>query len=244
MHGGGNVEFAVLADVDNDGRALEIVAQQNGTPQAWFEVRGGAWVKHVVSDRTYGHGIGVGDVNGDKRNDILTPRGWLEAPADPRTGPWTYHAAWESINAPPAPAPTGQPVAAPPSSSATATRPSARGGARLHARARRQRRWPQRHRHGSRSRLRRVLVRAGRRRQVDAPFDRQRLVARPCVDAGRSQSRRPPGSRHRQALHGAQRHRSGRTRAARRVLVRVPAAPAVIDRETRARRRRWNGSGT
>ena len=77
----------MLADIDNDGRALEIVAQQNGTPQAWFEVRDGAWVKHVVSDRTYGHGIGVGDVNGDGRNDILTPRGWLEAPADPRTGP-------------------------------------------------------------------------------------------------------------------------------------------------------------
>jgi len=28
-------------------------------------------------------------MNGDSRNDILTPRGWLEAPADPRrrTGP-------------------------------------------------------------------------------------------------------------------------------------------------------------
>ena len=100
---GGNVEFAVLGDMDNDGRAVEVVAQQNGTPQAWFEVKNGAWIKHVVSDRTYGHGIGVGDVNGDKRNDILTPRGWLEAPADPRTGPWTYHAAWESINVPPVP---------------------------------------------------------------------------------------------------------------------------------------------
>jgi hypothetical protein len=96
---GGNVEFAVLGDIDNDGRALEIVAQQNGTPQAWFEARDGAWVRHVVSDRTYGHGIGVGDVNGDRRNDILTPRGWLEAPADPRSGNWTFHPAWAVANA-------------------------------------------------------------------------------------------------------------------------------------------------
>ena len=53
----------------------------------------------MVSDRSYGHGIGFGDVNKDGRNDILTPRGWLEAPADPRAaGSWTYHPAWESVN--------------------------------------------------------------------------------------------------------------------------------------------------
>jgi hypothetical protein len=124
ISGGGNVEFAVMADVDNDGRALEIVAQQNGTPQAWFEVRNGAWVKHVVSDRTYGHGIGVGDVNGDKRNDILTPRGWLEAPADPRSGPWTYHTAWEGANAPlPPPASAGQAPPPPPQTGQPAAPP-------------------------------------------------------------------------------------------------------------------------
>ena len=37
--------------------------------------------------------------------------------------------------------------------------------------------------------------------------DRQRVVAGARVDAGRSQRRRPAGSRHRQALHGAQRQR-------------------------------------
>jgi hypothetical protein len=103
IHTGFNVEFAILADVDNDGRANEVVAQENGTGQAWYEVRNKAWVAHVVSDRTYGHGIGAGDVNGDQRADILTPRGWLEAPADPRTGPWTFHPGWEAINLPPTP---------------------------------------------------------------------------------------------------------------------------------------------
>ena len=80
---GFNVEFAILADINNDGRAHEILAQENGTGQAWYEVKDKGWAKHVVSDRSYGHGIGAGDVNKDGRTDILTPRGWLEAPADP-----------------------------------------------------------------------------------------------------------------------------------------------------------------
>ncbi|MDP9324616.1 MAG: VCBS repeat-containing protein [Acidobacteriota bacterium] len=114
IHTGFNIEFAVLADIDNDGKATEVVAQENGTPQAWYEAKNGAWLMHVVSDRSYGHGIGAGDVNGDGRTDILTPRGWLEAPSDPRAGNWAFHPDWESINvalpidgaaAPPAPAP-------------------------------------------------------------------------------------------------------------------------------------------
>ena len=81
---GFNIEFAILADLDNDGKALELLAQENGTPQSWYEVQGVArGSEHVVSDRSYGHGIGAGDVNKDGRTDILTPRGWLEAPAGP-----------------------------------------------------------------------------------------------------------------------------------------------------------------
>jgi FG-GAP-like repeat len=113
IHDGFNVEFAVLADLDNDGKAHEVVAQENGTGQAWYEARNGAWIAHVVSDRSYGHGIGVGDVNKDGRNDILTPRGWLEAPADPRAANWTFHPDWESINLPAAPAATPPPAGAP-----------------------------------------------------------------------------------------------------------------------------------
>lgn len=114
VHTGFNVEFAVLADIDNDGRANEVVAQENGTGQAWYEVRDRAWIAHVVSDRTYGHGIGAGDVNGDARTDILTPRGWLEAPSDPRSGPWTFHPAWEAVNPPQTPSAAPLKEGAPP----------------------------------------------------------------------------------------------------------------------------------
>lgn len=100
-----NVEFAVLADMDNDGSAREILAQENGTGQAWYEARHGRWVRHVVSETSYGHGIGAGDVNGDGRTDILTPAGWLEAPADPRAAAvWAFHEAWGDLNIPVPPA--------------------------------------------------------------------------------------------------------------------------------------------
>jgi len=122
IHEGFNIEFALLVDLDNDGKAQEVLAQENGTGQAWYEVKDKAWVPHVVSDRSYGHGIGAGDVNGDKRNDILTPRGWLEAPADPRAGNWTFHPDWEAINVPATPSTgSGQaPAATPPKPEAPA----------------------------------------------------------------------------------------------------------------------------
>jgi hypothetical protein len=81
----GPTEFAFLVDLNDDGKALEILPQFTGAgnaPFTWYELQAGKWVKHVVSSRSYGHGIGAGDINGDKRNDIITPAGWLEAPAD------------------------------------------------------------------------------------------------------------------------------------------------------------------
>jgi hypothetical protein len=93
----GPTEFAFLVDLDNDGRALEVLPQFTGAakaPLTWYEVVNGKWQKHVVSGQSYGHGIGAGDVNGDKRNDIITPAGWLEAPADVRApGEWVLHSA-------------------------------------------------------------------------------------------------------------------------------------------------------
>ena len=111
----GPTEFAFLVDLNNDGKALEILPQFTGAakaPLAWYEVADGKWVKHVVSSRSYGHGIGAGDMNGDKRNDIITPAGWLEAPADVRAaGEWTMHEAdWANPANVPLPDPTPPPT--------------------------------------------------------------------------------------------------------------------------------------
>jgi hypothetical protein len=91
------VEFMFLVDIVGGGKARELLPQFGGkdSPTAWFELKDGAFVKHVVSEKSYGHGIGAGDVNGDGRTDIITPKGWFEAPADPRTGVWKFHADFD-----------------------------------------------------------------------------------------------------------------------------------------------------
>ena len=87
------IEFAFLVDLDKDGKAHEILPEFGDpkAPLAWFELKNHTFVKHIVSDKSYGHGIGAGDVNGDGRTDIITPKGWFEAPRDVRSGQWVFH---------------------------------------------------------------------------------------------------------------------------------------------------------
>ncbi len=40
----------------------------------------------------YNHGLGVGDLNGDGRADLLEKRGWWEQPVSLGEGEWTFHA--------------------------------------------------------------------------------------------------------------------------------------------------------
>lgn len=93
---GWSVEFMFLVDLNNDGKALELLPQfgGRGAPTAWYEFRDGRFVRRIVAKEAFGHGIGAGDVNGDGRADILTPRGWLEAPSGSDDAPWAFHQEW------------------------------------------------------------------------------------------------------------------------------------------------------
>ena len=119
-------EFALLVDLNNDGQARELLPQfdRPAAPLKWYELRRGQWVAHQVSDHSYGHGIGAGDINGDGRADILTPRGWFEAPTDPSAGTWAWHDT-DWYQHPIAPAGAARGVAAPPAAAAAGTPPPA-----------------------------------------------------------------------------------------------------------------------
>jgi len=58
----------------------------------------GTWTFHAVSEQVapkrFGHGLGIGDVNGDGRKDILHAEGWYEQPAtDAEDSRWRHHPA-------------------------------------------------------------------------------------------------------------------------------------------------------
>ncbi|MDG2029996.1 MAG: VCBS repeat-containing protein [Phycisphaerales bacterium] len=89
----GNMETAILSDVDADG-TLDVLPNVIGRT-VWYELSDGELIRHVVSEDRGGHGIGLGDVNGDGRPDLLGPEGWFEAPGDPLTMPWKHHAEWD-----------------------------------------------------------------------------------------------------------------------------------------------------
>ncbi|MGN6985919.1 hypothetical protein ACTHSL_14250, partial [Neisseria sp. P0008.S010] len=49
-------------------------------------------VSEQITDKKFGHGLGVGDVDGDGLLDIIHSRGWFEQPDHPATqGRWPTH---------------------------------------------------------------------------------------------------------------------------------------------------------
>ncbi len=90
----GNFECGDLCDLTGEGKVQHILPH---VPQTmWYELVTGAdgkrsFAKHVVSEKQWDYGGGVGDVNGDGRTDIVRPGAWYEAPADPRKGIWKEH---------------------------------------------------------------------------------------------------------------------------------------------------------
>jgi len=95
----GTSEAAAAVDLSGDG--VPDILPNATNVVVWYEVakkaggKGVEFKKHDFGTEAAGHGVGSGDINGDGRVDLLTPKGWFEAPADPARDTWTWHADWD-----------------------------------------------------------------------------------------------------------------------------------------------------
>jgi hypothetical protein len=91
-------ESPLYVDVDRDGRP-ELVTPYQEKQMAYYKPgphpeKG--WEQHLIGEpgkpgvQRFSHGLGAGDVNGDRRPDILCTEGWYEAPANPNAIPWKF----------------------------------------------------------------------------------------------------------------------------------------------------------
>ncbi|MFI5459675.1 MAG: FG-GAP repeat domain-containing protein [Isosphaerales bacterium] len=107
-------ETPLYADLFGDGHRVLVMGWQpkgkdNEGQMAWFtpgKDRSQPWEMHPVSPPTsprgiipgtfrFAHGLGVGDLNGDGRRDVICTGGWWEQPESGRNGssPWNFHPA-------------------------------------------------------------------------------------------------------------------------------------------------------
>jgi hypothetical protein len=86
-------EGVFYGDLDGDGKG-DFVGPFHPPAICWYESGadpGAPWTRRQIGPRAGDrHGIGIGDVDRDGRNDVLTKDGWYEAPEDPREGEWKF----------------------------------------------------------------------------------------------------------------------------------------------------------
>jgi hypothetical protein len=98
-------ESPAFASLFNSGKNPVLIFSFDDSQMAWYEPGKDSkaeFVAHPIGEKIpndkakdhgvfrYSHGLGIGDVNGDGRNDVMIRTGYWEAPPDPRRGPWKF----------------------------------------------------------------------------------------------------------------------------------------------------------
>jgi hypothetical protein len=89
-------EITVLEDIDADGKPELVYVDQNTVMYAKYDPADPTkpWAVHQVSEPGLGyvHSVGVGDISGNGKKDILGPAGWWEQPPSGSAQElWKYH---------------------------------------------------------------------------------------------------------------------------------------------------------
>lgn len=96
-------ESPMVVDVDGNGKKDLVFGNEKLGQMAWFSARVNAgkvsWIRTAISEKNakgvglFSHGLGWGDLNGDRIKDVMIRGGWWEAPKDMKSSPWIFHEA-------------------------------------------------------------------------------------------------------------------------------------------------------